>query len=224
MADDLKSENVILSSLRKRLVDGTFNPGQRLQPDLIRHDYDCSASALREALFRLASEGLVDFQEQRGFRCPVLSEDLQHELTLMRILLECEGACLSIRYGGFEWEARMTAVHHKLAHIEKHLSKDRRAPTAIHVWSNAELEFHQTLIGECQSATLIQTHSVIYHRFRQQLITRDREFAFVMENIAQHQDILEAALDRDETAIRESITAHLLRNLSKTLPKAVSPA
>ena len=215
MTQESKSANSIVASLRRRLTDGTFAPGQRLQPDVLRADYGCSASALREALFRLSCEGLVDFQEQRGFRAPKISADLQHELTLMRILLEGEGASLSIRYGGFEWEARLTAVHHKLAHIENHLAKDSRQENAVHIWSIAELEFHQTLIEECQSHTLIQTHSVIYHRFRQQLINKDKEFTFVAENVEQHKSILEAALDRDEVAVRQRIADHLRRNLKQ---------
>ena len=58
------------------------------------------ASTVREALFRLSAQGLVNFQEQRGFRVPEKSPVLLAELTHVRILLEAEGAALSIRNGG----------------------------------------------------------------------------------------------------------------------------
>ena len=43
------------------------------------------------------------------------------ELTHMRVLLEGEGTVLSIRKGGVPWEARLTAAHHQLSHIEKRI-------------------------------------------------------------------------------------------------------
>ena len=80
----MAKDSEIVAGLRDRLVNGYFEPGQRLQPEKLRADHGCSASTLRESLFRLSTEGLVDFQEQRGFRAPRLSAQLQHELTLLR--------------------------------------------------------------------------------------------------------------------------------------------
>ncbi|MCG6901590.1 MAG: GntR family transcriptional regulator [Rhodobacter sp.] len=209
----MSKDNEILVSLRGRLVNGQFDPGQRLQPEKLRTDYGCSASTLRETLFRLSTEGLVDFQEQRGFRVPRLSRKLQHELTLMRILLEGEGACLSIRLGGVAWEARLSAAHHQLSHIEMRVGSEPPAGHILELWSNAELEFHQTLIGACDSDTLKRTHRIIYNQFRQQLITTGQKFVFIPENVEQHKAILDAALDRDEPLIRRRIHDHLARNL-----------
>ena len=205
----------IMASLRAQLTNGHFEPGQRLQPERLRDAYGCSASTLREAFFRLSTEGLVEFRDQRGFRVPRLSPDLQHELTHLRIVLESEGASLSIQHGGVAWEAQLTAAHHKLSHIESKVRGDSNALPLVPLWSSAELEFHQTLISACGSETLKRTHTLIYLQFRQQLITSDRQFGFVPENVAQHKTILDAALDRDETAIRQAIHDHLARNFTR---------
>lgn len=199
--------------LRDRVVNGEFAPGQRLRPEALRKDCDCSASAVREALFRLSTVGLVDFQEQRGFRIPQRSPALQHDLTQFRILLESEGACLSIRNGGVAWEARLTAAHHKLSHIESRIGDGMGAPKLLALWTEAELEFHQTLIEACGSDVLKQTHARIYQQFRQQMISSDREFSYIAENVAEHRGILEAALVHDEDLIRQRIHKHLSRNL-----------
>lgn len=215
----------IYASLRDRVVNGEFVPSQRLRPEILRHDYDCSATSIRETLFRLSTVGLVEFQEQRGFRLPRLSAELQNDLTQFRTLLECEGACLSIRLGGVAWEARLSAAHHKLSYIESRVRDGQRAPDLLALWTGAELEFHQTLIDACGSEILRQTHENVYRRFRQQLITSDREFVFVPENIAQHKGILDAALAHDEALIRHRITEHLSRNLTFPLPRpATEPA
>lgn len=211
----------LYASLHKRLVNGHYAYGSRLRAAVLADELRSSASAVREALFRLSTVGLVVFQEQRGFRVPKSDPKLQHELTHLRILLEGEGATLSIRQGGLAWEARLTAAHHKLAHIESRLSPNETDSALIDLWSAAEDEFHQTLIDACGSDTLKREHSIIYQQFRQQLISADKAFQFVPENVIQHQGILNAALDRDEAAVRQRIHDHLSRNLSHPLPKAV---
>lgn len=210
----MSDEISIYELVRDRVVNGEFPPNQRLKSAELADQYRISASSMREILFRLSTVGLVNFQEQRGFRIPEQSEQLQHELTQFRIMLEMEGAVLSIRSGNVDWESRLMASHHKLSHIENRISTGTPDRTLITLWTRAEQEFHQTLIDACGSSVLKQTHEVIYHRFRQQLITQDKEFSFVPENVQQHQGILDAVLARDEDATRERITDHLARNLS----------
>lgn len=203
----------LYETIRNQLVNGHFAPGQRLKAEELGATFGCSASAMREFLFRLSTVGLVDFREQRGFRVPETSPQLQHELTQMRILLECEGTCLSIRRGGVAWESRLSAAHHKLSHIESRVRDGQSDRSLLTLWTGAELEFHQTLIDACGSELLKRTHEQIYQQFRQQLITSDREFVFLPENIEQHQGILDAALAKDEALVRARITGHLSRNL-----------
>ena len=203
----------IYSHLQDRVVNGDFEPGQRLKSEELAKGYVCAASTIREVLFRLSTVGLVDFLDQRGFRIPTISATARDDLTRFRILLECEGACLSIRNGGIVWEAKLTAAHHKLSHVEGKIAQLPDNSELLKFWTSAELEFHQTLIESCGSENLKQTHSQIYQRFRQQLITSDKKFVFVEENIEQHQGILDAALAHDEELIRERITHHLSRNL-----------
>ena len=149
---------------------------------------------------------------------PELSSILQHELTQMRILLESEGARLSIRLGTVAWEAQLSAAHHKLSHIERRIRDNGGLTNLVDLWSNAELEFHQTLISACGSDVLKRTHRGIYNRFRQQLITSDRDFVYIPENVEQHKAILDAALDRDEKRTCRHIHDHLSRNLAHPLP------
>ncbi|MEE4189472.1 MAG: GntR family transcriptional regulator [Roseobacter sp.] len=204
----------IYADLAYRLIANNFEHGAKLRAEQLRQDYGCSASTVREALFRLSTEGLVDFQEQRGFRVPEKSKRLLTELTQLRILLEAEGTVLSIRYGGVAWEARLTAAHHQLSHIEKRIHSMDQPAALVDIWFNAELEFHQTLISACRSETLKDMHYKIYRRFRQQLMVEDRNFDFISNNIEHHRAILEAALDGDEALTRQKIHDHLARHIT----------
>jgi DNA-binding GntR family transcriptional regulator len=131
----------------------------------------------------------------------------------MRILLEAEGASLSMQHGGIEWEAALSAVHYKLKHLERRISAAEDTSGYIKHWLHAEEEFHQALIAACGSQTLKDMHRLVYAQFRQQLITTDRTFVFLTENIDQHQLIVDAALEGDEPSVRTLIHAHLERNM-----------
>jgi DNA-binding FadR family transcriptional regulator len=55
----MESENKIYRELKKRLTTDTYDHGQKLRAEVLREEFACSASTVREILFRLASEGLV---------------------------------------------------------------------------------------------------------------------------------------------------------------------
>lgn len=204
----------VYDALRHRLIANGFVHGAKLKAEHLRAEYGCSASTVREALFRLSTVGLVTFQDQRGFRVPERSRTVLAELTHMRVLLEGEGTVLSIRNGGVAWEARLTAAHHQLSHIERRIHDAEHTGSFEDLWFNAEREFHETLIAACGSDTLKALHAQVYGRFRQQLMVADRTFGYISKNIEHHQQILEAALSGDEALTRQKIHDHLARHLT----------
>ena len=210
----MTNEKGIYRELEKRLTTNEFLHGAKLRAEILRDEFGCSASSVREVLFRLSTRGLVNFQDQRGFRVPERSSKKVIELTHMRVLLEGEGAVLSIRQGGVAWEARLTAAHHQLSHIEKRIHALDDPAELIEIWFSCEGEFHQTLISACGSYTLKQLHSLVYAQFRQQLMEADRRFDFISDNIKQHAGILDAALAGDEALTRRRIHNHLERHLT----------
>jgi DNA-binding GntR family transcriptional regulator len=212
----MPQEPDVYHTLEKRLIRNGFQHGAKLRAEVLREGFGCSASTVREVLFRLSAVGLVNFQEQRGFRVPELSPEKLIELTHLRVLLECEGSVLSIRKGGVAWEARLTAAHYKLSHIEKRIHAQDDPIELIDIWFSSETEFHQTLISACGSETLKQMHSLIYSQFRQQLMVADMRFDFISENIQHHASILDAALAGNETLIKTRIHDHLARHLTGT--------
>ena len=206
-------DNDIYETLLHRLMMNGFTHGQKVKAEHLRQEFGCSASTIREALFRLSTLGLVEFREQRGFRVPEKSDQVRHELTHLRVLLETEGTAMSIRLGGVAWEARLTAAHHQLSHLEMRLQTAMDKTPFVDLWFDAERQFHETLISACGSESLRATHQQVYCRFRQQLMVEDRGFDFISENIKQHQQILDAALSGDEMLTRQKIHDHLARHL-----------
>ena len=203
----------IFETLRHRLMTCGFEHGQKVRAEHLRHEFGCSASTIREVLFRLSTLGLVEFREQRGFRVPERSRHVLHELPHLRVLLEAEGTAMSIRAGGIAWEARLTAAHHQLSHLEMRLQSAKDSTPFIDLWFAAERQFHETLISACGSESLRATHHQVYCRFRQQLMVEDRAFDFISENIKHHQQILDAAMAGNEALTRQKIHDHLARHM-----------
>ena len=205
----------VYDDMRSRLVVGRFKAGERLRSEVLREQYGCSASTIREVLFRLSCDGLVDFVDQKGFRVPRVTRGDLREVAEIRIMLESEGAARSIANGDINWEAGLTAAHHKLRHIEHKLRTSGQIKTNIEVWCAAEWEFHQNLISACGSNLLKEMHRSVYDRFRLHLLTLLTDYGFRERAIAEHEAILKAALARDPGLCAEKIRVHLMKNLEE---------
>ena len=205
----------IYTDLQRKLITRQLEPGQRLKPRELIGEYGVSANTLRDVLMRLSLGGLVEFEDQRGFRASETSVEKRRDITKFRILLEQEGARLSMELGGLNWEAQLSAAHHKLSHIEGQIANAEDVTPHMELWSDAEIEFHRTLISACDSPMLRETYSRIYAQFRQQMVGIERDFGSNYFNaiIKEHQSILDAALARDIGGCRQAIFDHLKRNL-----------
>lgn len=205
----------IYEDLQRKLVTAQFQPGAKLKPSSLQGEYGCSANTIRDVLLRLSKVGLVEFEMQKGFRARPSTPDLRNDVTAFRIILEQQGAVLSMARGGVGWEAALAAAHHKLRHIETQLAATGGNLADRWLWSDAEREFHETLISACGSALMRETYANVYLQFRQQMVSQERDFGtnYFTAIIAEHQVIVDAALARDVEGCCTAIYDHLKRNL-----------
>ena len=203
-------QHSIYQDISERLAVGEFDPGTRMKADDLRHDYGVSAATIREILFRLSYGGYVVFEEQRGFRVPPPSLKKLLEIRHLRTLVETEGARLSIRNGGMEWEARLNAAHHKLVHVELKMRDNPDAKTRenIAMWTRCDWEFHETLVSACESDLLMETLHSLFFKYRQYLVALVTDYGFRIGTVGEHKQILDAALARDVAACETAISEH----------------
>src|SRR5580698_7723981 len=98
--------------LRADLLSCKLKPDEQLKISQLCEQLGVSLGAVREALSRLTSEGLIISEPQRGFRAaPISAGDLE-DLTLARV--ELETLCLrrAIAYGDLAWETGLVAAAH----------------------------------------------------------------------------------------------------------------
>ncbi|WP_439574826.1 GntR family transcriptional regulator [Phreatobacter sp.] len=196
---------VAYRQIRADVLFARLKPGQRLKLDRLRAEYGTSVSTLREILNRLASEGLVLAEGQKGFEvAPVSVPDLR-EIAEMRLFLEHHALELSFVAGDLEWEGRVVAAHHKLARIEQRLLAGAAADPAE--WKRYDWEFHHSLVSACGSAELIDIHAGVYDKYlRYQMVVG----IFRGEVAAdEHAKLLAAALARRIDEARTILATHI---------------
>src|ERR1041384_3873625 len=198
------------SRLRSDILGGDLVRGMNAKLDALRERYEVSVNTLRETLSRLAADGLVEAEGQRGFTVvPATLADLI-DITETRRLLECHAARLSVERADLEWESRLVAAYHKLSKAEALVAKegDKHADQL----EKYNREFHIALISGCNSRWLLHFHRMMYDQS-----LRYRMLAFRVKDFPrdqsrrEHKQILDAALARD--------AAMLVAVLGRTSPR-----
>ena len=212
-----KSRNVVGAStyqrIKRDIIFGDLAPGSKLKLDGLRERYSASMSTLRETLNRLASEGFVDAQDQRGFFVtPVSREDLI-EIANLRVLLECHALRLSVEKGDTDWEGNLVAAHHKLHLMEQKMLEGDDSQKED--WKRYDWEFHLALIEACGSRNLLSLHAVLFDKYLryQMLVLTNRGQVAVQE----HKEMFDAALARDVNGAARSLQTHIEGGLEHTL-------
>ncbi len=179
--------------IRADIVSGRIAPGQKLRLDRMKAEYGVAISTLRELLSRLAAEGMVLAEGQRGFEVPPVTARNLRELADLRHLIESHALGQSFAAGDVEWEGRVVAAHHKLDVIERRMLAGDRDGTEL--WKRYDREFHQALISACGSRELMAAHAAVFDRYlRYQMIA----FCFRGEVAAdEHRALRDCALARD---------------------------
>src|SRR5690348_9792140 len=90
---------VIANKLRADILNGRLLPGAKLHLDDLKSALGVSLSPLREGLSRLAAEGLVTFEDQRGFSVAPVSKRNFQEIIDLRLILETKALRASIAQG-----------------------------------------------------------------------------------------------------------------------------
>jgi len=203
----------IYQRLRHDIIMGQLKPGQRLRLDQLKGDYPAGASTLREALARLAADGFVMAEGQRGFEVAPVSAEGLREIAELRLLIEEHALARSFAAGTLDWEVGVIAAHHRLdAHEERLETGDA---SRIAEWRHSDWQFHQALISACGSRVLMQTHAEIFDKYlRYQMIA----LAFrPSASRPEHGALKDAALRRDTQAAAELLRHHLRAGVEHAL-------
>jgi DNA-binding GntR family transcriptional regulator len=186
-------------------------PGERLVAADLHDRFALGLTPIREALARLASEGLVAVEAHRGARVADMSQAAFADLMATRRAIERLCLTASIAAGDAAWEAEIVAAMHLLSRADLPASEtDRDAATT---WEIHHRRFHAALVAACGSDWLLRFWNTLAdhsERYRKVRLLRHREAEAEVRDVnAEHRALMKAALERDGERAACLMDAHL---------------
>lgn len=216
--------STVFHLLRRSILFGQLEPGAKLKPGHLATQYQVSLSAIREALSRLAAEGLLDSEDHRGFRVAKVSKEELLDLTQARIDVECTALRRSIELGDEAWEARVKAAYEALQGAEgRPLLMDQRR-------YDSHLDFHLALLEACGSDWLLRLRGILFERAERYRLLSTTYPKSRREVALEHKRLLDAVLKRDADKACSILARHTMETtktllaIEKDWPKSATAA
>jgi len=196
------------ASLRTLILDRKISPGSPLQEGRLADDLRISRTPMREALVRLAGEGLLVRRDARSYAVRALGTKEYFDCMRAREVIECEAIALAV---GKITDAEIDALEADLKALD---SGDHDETDHWHF----DDRFHQ----------LISTASgnVVFPRLVEELRVNARLFRLhsplhrQRENHEEHGEIIQALRARDPERARAAMREHL-RSLQEDVKRAI---
>ncbi|MBX7430553.1 GntR family transcriptional regulator [Mycobacterium sp. Y57] len=185
--------------VRGRIFDGTYSAGTYVRLDQLAVELGVSVTPVREALFELKAEGLLDQQPRRGFVVrPVTLRDVTDVSDVQAYI----GGELTARAAAAISDAQLRELERIQAELEQAYGTGdgERAARLNH-------EFHRAINVAADSPKLAQLMSQIT-RYAPESVFPTID-GWPGESNAHHRRILDALQRRDRDAARTAMSEHL---------------
>lgn len=186
--------------LRRAILSGELQPGEKLLGEKLAERWGVSPTPLRESFQRLAGEGLVVIEAQRGARVAPIDAAAAVDIYELRLLLDPAALRSSMAAGAGD-PVFVDAVED--AH--RRLAARHRTVMAFH---DAHRAFHVSLVAACPNTLLRQQVT--------QLLDQSQRYHVVSvaahrkgDAAVEHLELARAISAGDTAAAVRTLTAHL---------------
>lgn len=197
----------VFTRLRDDIAECRLLPGRRLRLDELSQMYDAGYTPIREALSRLAAEGLVVLEEHKGYRISSISREDWLDILMMRRELESLGLALSMAQAGDAWRQSVIDAAAALDSLEPQF---RDEPIKSE-WHKQHRAFHRSLISACGSPWLLKFSDKLIeqsHRYLK-IGLMSRLFTEPDDHVNEHRAIVRAIEEGDPTLASALLKNHL---------------
>lgn len=187
--------------LRDELTAGRLHPGQRLVEAELVESLGVGRALVRSALSRLAHEGLVDKEPNRGARVRMVSEDEAIEITQVRAALEGLAAN----------QAALRATPEDIAVMRDILAemRERLSNNDLLGYSDCNARLHSRILASSQHTTAQR----LIANLRAQMVRFQYRTILVQgrsnQSLAEHTAIVDAIVVRDGAKAEAAMWKHL---------------
>jgi DNA-binding GntR family transcriptional regulator len=203
--------------LRSEVLSCRVSPGNRINVSSYSQNLEVSPGAVREALSRLAAEGLVTAEQNRGFRAANLVIEDFAKLTEARTMIDTLCLRSSLEHGDVDWEANLLAACHRL---DRRLLGLDGSIEAEDLFADAHAGFHKALVSGCRNEWLLWMHDLLYaqsSRYRKLCMPtaaekpriHDFQGRFITHVLARETDTAVYLLEEYYSAARKIVTESL---------------
>lgn len=191
--------------LRREILSGQTDPGERLVEEQLTRRLGISRAPLREALRRLAEQGLVEHVPRRGVRVATLSDRDVEELYAVRDVLERHALQAALPL-----DAPVTA---QVAGLRAALEGMRAASGAGDrlELANAHRLFHVEVVALANNRQLSLVYDSVLIKLQLYMainLRREAELAQPADGVHRHERLFEAVTSRDAATVLAELAIH----------------
>jgi DNA-binding GntR family transcriptional regulator len=198
--------------LRAELALGSFEPEQPLVARTLAASLGISATPIREALGRLAAEGIVEVRPNHSIAIPKMTKERYRELVRIRGAVEGLAAEMAAE--------RLTRLHHE--HLREVAARAKKATQKNDVRSYIPLtrDFHFAIYNNCGSLELIKLIKDLWLKCAPVLNMLYDSDDFPLAFLDPHDKIL-AALERRDGVLANEITRQTLSQAADVIVQLI---
>lgn len=211
----------IYNALRRKLLAGELPPGARLDYKKISEEMGVSTTPVREAMSKLASDGLVDLVPRAGAIVRKLGEQEAAQIYGVREAIETYAAARAAERITETRLERLEALLHKMGVLITRAfagGNGLMIGETLAEFLEADLAFHMTIIEAAGNPRLtkLAADSHIHSRiFGTERFGHSREL--VEEADENHRAIYQALKEHNPAKASELVSMHIRRSLDLTL-------
>lgn len=199
MADNLQEQ--LYQRLREALLNGHFQPGERLKIRDLAARWGTSPMPVRAALQRLVAEGVLEAEPQRSVQVPAMTAQRYQDLFQVRLPLE--GLAVELAVPRLD-NAQLDHLQDCLTRMDSAIESRR-----IGDYLEANSQFHLGLYSACGNPELLRAIERLWLQigpFFNRLFT-DADLSLRLNDF--HGDALQALRSGDGKAARQAIEQDL---------------
>ncbi|MGW7428752.1 GntR family transcriptional regulator [Streptomyces sp. NPDC054861] len=191
----------VLQALRDALVGGELVPGEVYSAPVLAERFGVSATPVREAMQRLATEGAVDVVPNRGFRVVERTPRELAELAEVRALIEVP---VMLRLARTVPADRWAELRPLAEATSTAAARGDRAH-----YAEADRAFHRAVLALAGNTQLLAVADDLHRRSQWPLTSAPAvRHADLVADAAEHTALLDALVAQDLTVVRSLVREH----------------
>ena len=187
--------------LLEMILNRQLMPGDRIPEVKISQELGISRTPVRDAMRRLANEGLIEIFPNRFAKVAEYSEDSIRDIGVLRIALDTMAIRLASMFGSRADYLRLRDIAEKCLSAMKDGNKKLR-------WQY-DSEFHMELATMSRNELLIKFQKELYLRVRFIMLHHPNPMENEKRHLRQHVELADAIMEHDDRRAQAIVIDHL---------------